>query len=135
MEGANIVKLHRFSGKVSYLFYPDFDTAAHPVLLRSLKVSLRALQLDCYDYATASNPPILHRKEAFLPEDYPQYQTFAVLTQQEEEMRPSGRHLDDRNAGWLAVTAPRGGNGSRGASAGPRGMKRRHAVLRDHVRS
>jgi DNA phosphorothioation-associated putative methyltransferase len=85
MEGANIVKLHRFSGKVSYLFYPEFDTVAHPVLLRSLKVSLRALQLDCYDYATASNPPILHRKEAFLPEDYPQYQTFAALTRQEEE--------------------------------------------------
>jgi hypothetical protein len=45
MEGANIVKLHHFSAKVSYLFYPDFDTVAHPVLLRSLKVSLRALQL------------------------------------------------------------------------------------------
>ena len=27
MEGANIIKLHRFSGKVSYLFYPSFDCA------------------------------------------------------------------------------------------------------------
>jgi len=84
--GANIIKLHRFSGKVSYLFYPDFDTTAHPVLVRSLKLSLRDLQLDCYDYSTASNPPILHRKEAFLSEDYPEYQTFAALTRQEEEL-------------------------------------------------
>ena len=55
MEGANMVKLHRFSGKVSYLFYPDFDDVAHPSLARSLKVSLRTLQLDCYDYAATSN--------------------------------------------------------------------------------
>ena len=27
IEGANIIKLHRFSGKISYLAYPDFDTA------------------------------------------------------------------------------------------------------------
>jgi DNA phosphorothioation-associated putative methyltransferase len=85
MEGANIIKLHRFSGKVSYLFYPTFDTDAHPVLLRSLKLSLRTLQLDCYDYTTTPNPPILHRKEAFVPEDYPQYETFARLTRDEEE--------------------------------------------------
>ena len=85
MEGANIIKLHRFSRKVSYLFYPTFDTEAHPVLLRSLKLSLRTLQLDCYDYATATNPPILHRKETFLPEDYPGYGTFAELTRREEE--------------------------------------------------
>jgi DNA phosphorothioation-associated putative methyltransferase len=85
VEGANIVKLHRFSGKVSYLFYPTFDTEAHPALLRALKVSLRTLQLDCYDYASAANPPILHRKETFVPEDYPEYGTFAALTHEEEE--------------------------------------------------
>ena len=85
LDGANIIKLHRFSGKVSYMFYPAFDTEAHPALFRSLKISLRTLQLDCYDYATASNPPILHRKESFLPEDYPGYQSFAELTRWEEE--------------------------------------------------
>jgi DNA phosphorothioation-associated putative methyltransferase len=85
IEGANILKLHRFSGKMSYLSYPDFDTEAHPALLRSLKISLRTLQLDCYDYATVDNPPILHRKESFLPADYPAYEAFAELTRLEEE--------------------------------------------------
>jgi hypothetical protein len=42
-------------------------------------------QLDCYDYATVDNPPILHRKESFLPADYPAYETFAELTRMEEE--------------------------------------------------
>ncbi len=37
-------------------------------------------------------------------------------------MRPVGGHLDDRNAGWLAITAPRGGDERRAASGGPLGM-------------
>ena len=86
LEGANILKLHRFSGKVSYLSYPDFDSVAHPTLLRTVKLSLRNLQLDCYDYATVSNPPVLHRKEAFVPEGYPGYEVFSELTRQEEEL-------------------------------------------------
>jgi DNA phosphorothioation-associated putative methyltransferase len=84
VEEANSLELHRFSGQVSYLSYPDFDTIAHPTLLR-MKLSLRDLQLDCYDYATTANPPVLHRKETFLPPDYPGYDAFAALTRPEEE--------------------------------------------------
>ena len=66
VEGANLIELHRHSGKVSYLVYPDFVTDPHPALLQSIKLSLRTRELDCYDYATSTNPPILHRKETFL---------------------------------------------------------------------
>jgi DNA phosphorothioation-associated putative methyltransferase len=79
-----VIKLHRFSGKVSYLVYPDFDTDPHPVLRRSVKLSLRTRELVCYDYTDSSNPPILHRKEAFLPADDALHAKFARLTQQEE---------------------------------------------------
>lgn len=85
IDEADIIKLHRFSGKVSYLAYPAFDRVAHPVLVRSIKVSLRSLQIECFDYSDITNPPVLHRKEAFLPEDYPDYQKFARLTRQEEK--------------------------------------------------
>ncbi len=85
IEGANIIKLHRHSGKVSYLAYPDFDKAAHPALLRSVKLSLRTREIQCFDYATSSNPPVLHRKETFLEPDHPGYKKFAKLTKQEEE--------------------------------------------------
>lgn len=30
MEGANIIKFHSDRPKISYLFYPDFDTDPHP---------------------------------------------------------------------------------------------------------
>ncbi len=48
VEGANLIKLHRHSEKVSYLAYPDFETDPHPALLRSIKLSLRTRELDCY---------------------------------------------------------------------------------------
>src|SRR5262245_37725060 len=63
IEGANVIKIHRRSGKISYLVYPDFDIDPHPALYRSFRLSLRSRQLDCYDYAQSANPPVLYRKE------------------------------------------------------------------------
>ena len=48
---AKLIKLHRQSGKVSYLVYPDFETDPHPALARSVKLSLRTREIDCFDYA------------------------------------------------------------------------------------
>jgi DNA phosphorothioation-associated putative methyltransferase len=84
VEGANIIKIHRRSGKLSYLTYPDFDSDPHPTLQRCLRLSLRTRQLDCYDYAVSSNPPVLHRKETFLHFEHPLYEEFAGLTRAEE---------------------------------------------------
>jgi DNA phosphorothioation-associated putative methyltransferase len=84
VEGANLVKIHRRSGKLSYLAYPDFDTNPHPALALCVRLSLRTRKLDCYDYAQIANPPILHRKETFLRCDNPLYEKFARLTRQEE---------------------------------------------------
>jgi DNA phosphorothioation-associated putative methyltransferase len=109
VEGANVIKLHRHSGKVSYLVYPGFETDAHPALLRSIKLSLRTRELECFDYAGSANPPVLHREEAFLPADHPLHAEFAKLTQQEE------KHglLDDTatigtREGWERRLAERG---------------------------
>jgi DNA phosphorothioation-associated putative methyltransferase len=103
VEGANVVKLHRFSGKLSYLVYPDFDADPHPALMRCVKLSLRTRELECYDYGRSDNPPVLHRKEAFVQPEHPLHTRFARLTEQEE------RHglLDDAatigtRAGWQA---------------------------------
>jgi DNA phosphorothioation-associated putative methyltransferase len=85
VEGANIIKIHRRSGKLSYLVYPDFDTDPHPALLRSVRVNLRTRHIESNDYSQSANPPILHRKETFLPQDHPLREEFARLTEQEEK--------------------------------------------------
>ena len=84
IEGANLIKLHRHSGKVSYLIYPDFDADPHPALLRSIKLNLRTREIESSDYAASANPPVLHRKEAFLLPDDPRWGKFERLTGQEE---------------------------------------------------
>lgn len=84
IEGANVIKLHRYSGEVSYLSYPDFDSDPHPALNRTVKVQLRTLSLSCYDYSKSSNPPVLHRKETIVSDDYDGRPKFARLTAQEE---------------------------------------------------
>ncbi len=86
IDGANVLKLHRFSGKISYLAYPHFETDPHPALVRCVKLSLRTRQLECYDYTESDNPPVLHRKEAFLAADHPLHARFARLTEQEEKV-------------------------------------------------
>jgi DNA phosphorothioation-associated putative methyltransferase len=68
-----------------YLAYQNFDDDPHPALIRGVKVALRTLEVSCYEYAMADNPPILHRKEVFLPSEHPLYDRFARLTKQEEK--------------------------------------------------
>jgi DNA phosphorothioation-associated putative methyltransferase len=83
-DGADLIKLHRQSGKVSYLVYPDFDADPHPALLRSIKLNLRTREIESTDYSASVNPPVLHRKETFLLPDDPRWSKFDRLTRQEE---------------------------------------------------
>jgi DNA phosphorothioation-associated putative methyltransferase len=109
IDGANLIKLHRQSGKVSYLVYPDFESDPHPAIQRSIKLSLRTREIDSFDYNASTNPPILHRKETFLTTDHLLHAKFARLTQQEE----NDGLLDDTatigtTEGWQAGLAERG---------------------------
>ena len=103
IDGANRIKLHRHSGKVSYLVYPDFETDPHPALLRSIKLNLRTREIDCLEFAGRANPPILHRKEAFLRPDDPQRVKFERLTRQEARAGLVDETATiDARAGWQA---------------------------------
>jgi len=109
VEDANVIKIHRRSGKLSYLLYPDFDDDPHPALLRCVKLNLRTRQIECYEYAQSANPPILHRKESFLLASDPRHGKFARLTAQEEKQGllndPSG--IGTRE-GWARRLSERG---------------------------
>lgn len=83
---ATLVKFHLDKQKISYLFYPHFDRDAHPLLEASIQVDFCQGRSNYRDYSTSNNPPILHRKDAFVTPDYPHYQAFAQLTREEEEL-------------------------------------------------
>lgn len=84
VEDANLIKLATDKPKVSYLAYPTFDADPHPALAQATYVRIRDLAVDVRNYRESTNPPILHRKEQFVPASYADREKFARLTQQEE---------------------------------------------------
>ena len=104
IEGLTLIKFTRRQPRVSYLVYPDFDRAGHPPLAEAFISDLFRLNLHRRDYRLSTNPPILHRKELFVANDYPRRPMFERLSKQEMRMglltvqRAAGRRQD-----WLAV--------------------------------
>lgn len=86
LDEVTIIKFRTDKPKVSYLYYPDFDTDPHPSLHSSMQADLQGLYVNYRDYSTTDNPPILHRKETFVSSDYPLYEKFAKLTIKEENL-------------------------------------------------
>ena len=87
IDEANVIKLHRFSGKVSYLAYPTFEEDPHPALKLRVKVTLPTLSIDQFDYSDWRDPAILFRKEQLVQKDYQHYGKFLRLTRQEEKLK------------------------------------------------
>jgi DNA phosphorothioation-associated putative methyltransferase len=83
---ANAIKFSFKKPKITYLSYPDFDTKSHPYLAMSMEIDLRDLSVSYRDYTPNNNPPILHEKDRLILSNYPHYQEFAWLTQQEREL-------------------------------------------------
>ena len=104
VDGLTLIKLFRRRARVSYLAYEDFDRVAHPALRSAVVTDLKRLDLRFRDYTRSPNPPILHRKELFVPDDYPGRQLFARLTAREDRLGllSASSTIGTRN-GWLAV--------------------------------
>ena len=109
VDGANLVKLNRLEPKISYLIYPHFDENPHPALAQSLSVILQTFRVRTRDYSTYRNPPILHRKETFLPVEHPLRAKFARLTAAEEAkgLFVEGNRIGTRSH-WEQILAEKG---------------------------
>jgi DNA phosphorothioation-associated putative methyltransferase len=109
VDGANIVKLNRLEPKISYLSYPAFEDDPHPALVQSLSVHLQTFRVRTRDYSDFRNPPILHRKETFLPGEHPLRAKFARLTAAEEAkgLLDGSNRIGTRDQ-WAQVLALKG---------------------------
>ena len=100
----NLLKLHTNEFALTFLSYPNFDDDPHPALAEATKINLNTGSVIRTDYRARANPPILHRKETFLPSGDPRITTFATLTEQEEE---AGLYRDTARIGlrqhWLTL--------------------------------
>jgi DNA phosphorothioation-associated putative methyltransferase len=100
----NLLKLHKNQFAITFLSYPDFDSDPHPALAESTKINLGTGSVIRTDYRSRANPPILHRKENFLPPADHRKTFFEKLTKCEEE---AGLYRDPSRIGlrvqWLTL--------------------------------
>ncbi len=69
-----LVKIHVGSGKLTLMEFDGFDESPIPLLSRRIKVHIRRLDCDVFEYGSAAFPkPPLYRKSRYLNEDYPGY--------------------------------------------------------------
>ena len=108
VDDTTILKLHRLKPQVSFLAYPEFDKDPHPALATSVVGRLPELRVGFRNYTESENPPILHRKEAFLPEEHENYAKFARLTAQEERAGLLGHTNIGRRTEWQQALADAG---------------------------
>jgi hypothetical protein len=67
----NLLKLHTDQFAITFLSYTDFEEDPHPTLAEATKINLNTGTVVRTDYRQRANPPILHRKETFLPPGHP----------------------------------------------------------------
>jgi DNA phosphorothioation-associated putative methyltransferase len=68
---ADLIKVHKHSGKVTLLFYDDFDEKLLPELRLRVKVNLRTLRAQVFDHSLPPYRQLMPFKERFLGEDDP----------------------------------------------------------------
>jgi len=76
----NVIKLYLRDFKIVYLNYPHFEDNSYPSLHTSQIIDLQNNTSRVSDYSKSDNPPILHRKETFVPKDYPLRKQFEDIT-------------------------------------------------------
>ncbi len=109
VEGANVIKLHRLKPAISYMSYPDFDRDPHPSLAHSTRIELDTFHLKMRGFEEDEDPPVLHRKNELVSDEYPSHAKFARLTKQEDR---KGLHGDPGLAttkiSWLRLLEAKG---------------------------
>ena len=70
-EQADLIKIHKRSGKVTFQHYDDFDGKPLPELKTRIKVNLRNLFVDVFDHSKGPKVQLLYFKERFIAKDHP----------------------------------------------------------------
>jgi hypothetical protein len=105
ISSVQLIKIHIGSGKLTLLKYDDFDDHPIPLLVKRVKVNIRRLEYDVFDYQEPQYPPSpLLYKSRFMHEDMPGYAEQLAFDEQLEatglpdQLKPPiTRELIERN--------------------------------------
>lgn len=108
VDDATLIKINRTKPQVSFLVYPEFDSDPHPKLEASVVAKLGEIRMKHRYFGDRANPPILHRKDSFLPPNDPNWEKYNRLSRQEERAGLLDRPDIGTQDGWSRVLAENG---------------------------
>jgi len=82
----DVVKYYRKDFKISFLSYPSFLNYPYPPLKSSIVINLLSRKSSKSSYEASVNPPILHRREAFVSKHDPAYDHYLSFTTEGESI-------------------------------------------------
>lgn len=90
VHDVDIVKLHKRSGKVTFLIYDAFERKRLPELVQRVKVNLRNQQIDVFDRLPNEAPDLLYFKDRYVSAEHPKLNSWRRFSR---ELRKLG--IDD----------------------------------------
>lgn len=81
LRSIDIIKLHKWSGKVSLLHYDDFEGNPLPELTERIKVNLRRQTVEAFDHRSTERQEILYFKERYVTVDHPDREAWEEFSQ------------------------------------------------------
>ena len=92
LDQADIIKIHKRSGKVTALIYDDFENKPLPELQLRVKINLRTQRVDLFDHGQSDAwGQLLYFKEQYVTSEHPQYgewQAFGKTVQERTGLMP-----------------------------------------------
>ncbi len=86
VKNADLVKIHKHSGKLTLLFYDDFFGKPFPELQTRVKVNLRTCDVDVFDHRSELRQELLFFKERYVRPDHPDRETWAAQSRALQEI-------------------------------------------------
>jgi DNA phosphorothioation-associated putative methyltransferase len=90
IEGADLVKIHITSGKLTLMEFDDFLGTPLPRMTRRVKIKMRRQSFDLFEYGGDYPAPFLYHKSRYINEDFRRYPEQVVF-----ETALDGLHLFD----------------------------------------
>jgi DNA phosphorothioation-associated putative methyltransferase len=82
VTSADLIKIHIRSGKLSLMKFDDFVGKPLPTMIQRVKLNLRTLDLQLFDYVPPYEPPYLYEKSRFVNEEFPHYGEQLLIEEQ-----------------------------------------------------
>lgn len=74
VDAADLVKIHIRSGKLTLLFYNNFDSSPLPKLRERIKINMRSQKIDFFDYSRDDEEQLLFMKSRYMAPDQEGYE-------------------------------------------------------------